>query len=149
SLRTHAAELIGSAPDLILANSTPALAAFRPENHSLPIVFVNVSDPIGQGFVPSLARPGGNLTGFTNFEFSIGSKWLQTLKEIAPGVGRGGVIFNRERAPFAPLFWQPIGAAGPLLAIEPIQSPVRDVAGIEGALAGLARAPGSGLIVLP
>ena len=81
-LRKHAKELVGSSPDVILATSTPVVAALATENR-LPIVFVQVTDPIGNGFVPNLARPGGNLTVFTNFEFTVGSKWLEALKRVA------------------------------------------------------------------
>jgi putative tryptophan/tyrosine transport system substrate-binding protein len=91
-LRKQATELVGLAPDLILATSTPVLAALRQEK-TLPIVFVQVTDPIGGGFVPNLGRPGGSLTGFTSFEFTIGSKWLEALKHVAPAVTR--VALNR------------------------------------------------------
>src|SRR5262245_51599617 len=87
-LRNHAAELLAMAPDLILANSTPVTAALREQSQSVPIVFTQVTDPVGQALVPSLAHPGGNLTGFTSFEFSIGTKWLEMLKQIAPHVTR-------------------------------------------------------------
>ena len=99
-LHSQATELVGLAPDLILATSTPVLAALR-QGHALPIVFVQVTDPVGGGFVPNLARPGGNLTGFTSFEFTIGSKWLEALKQVAPTVKRVALIFNPDTAPFA------------------------------------------------
>jgi ABC-type uncharacterized transport system substrate-binding protein len=90
-------------------------------------VFVYVTDPVGSGFVSNLARPGGNVTGFTSFEFSIGSKWLETLKQIAPAVRRVAVVFNPDTAPFAPLFWQPVvDAAARSFAVAPMQMPVRD-----------------------
>ena len=82
-LRNHAAELFAMAPDLILANSTPVTAALREQSQVVPIVFTQVTDPVGQGLVPNLAHPGGNLTGFTSFEFSIGTKWLEALKQTA------------------------------------------------------------------
>jgi ABC-type uncharacterized transport system substrate-binding protein len=104
-LRAQATELIGLAPDLILAVTTPVVAGLLPMSRTLPIVFVQVTDPVGSGFVPNLARPGGQLTGFTSFEFSIGSKWLEALKEIAPAVKRVALVFNPDTAPFAPLFW--------------------------------------------
>src|SRR5262249_37149826 len=80
-LRDHAAELLAMAPDLILANSTPVTVALREQSEAVPIVFTQVTDPIGQGLVPNLAHPGGNITGFTSFEFSIGTKWLEALKQ--------------------------------------------------------------------
>jgi ABC-type uncharacterized transport system substrate-binding protein len=87
-LRTHATELIGMEPDLILASSTPIMAALQKQRHSVPIVFTQVTDPVGQGLVSNLAHPGGHLTGFTSFELSIGTKWLETLKEVTPRVTR-------------------------------------------------------------
>ena len=146
-LRKQATELVGLAPDLILATSTPVLAALRQEN-PLPIVFVQVTDPIGGGFVPNLARPGGSLTGFTSFEFTIGSKWLEALKHVAPAVTRVALIFNPDTAPFAHMFWQPVEDAAPSFDVEPMQAPVRDVGEIERTVAAFARQNG-GLMVLP
>jgi putative tryptophan/tyrosine transport system substrate-binding protein len=147
-LRKQATELVGLAPDLILATSTPVLAALRQEK-TLPIVFVQVTDPIGGGFVPNLARPGGSLTGFTSFEFTIGSKWLEALKHVAPAVTRVALIFNPDTAPFAHLFWQPVEAAAPSFDVEPMQAPVRDIGEIEHTIAAFARHASGGLMVLP
>jgi len=147
-LRKQATELVGLAPDLILATSTPVLAALRQEK-TLPIVFVQVTDPIGGGFVPNLARPGGSLTGFTSFEFTIGSKWLEALKHVAPAVTRVALIFNPDTAPFAHLFWQPVEAAAPSVDVEPMQAPVRDIGEIEHTIAAFARHASGGLMVLP
>jgi putative ABC transport system substrate-binding protein len=133
---------------LILATSTPVLAALRQEK-TLPIVFVQVTDPIGGGFVPNLARPGGSLTGFTSFEFTIGSKWLEALKHVAPAVTRVALIFNPDTAPFAHLFWQPVEAVAPSFDVEPMQAPVRDVGEIERTIAAFARNANGGLMVLP
>ena len=148
-LRSHAAELVRMAPDLILANSTPVMAALQEQRRTLPIVFVQVTDPVGQGLVPNLARPGGNLTGFTNFEFSIGTKWLETLKEIAPRVTRVALVFNPDTAPFAGLFRQPVEAAAPSFGVTPSLAAGRDAAGIERAIDAFAREPNGGLMVLP
>jgi putative ABC transport system substrate-binding protein len=102
--RTHAAELVGLSPEAIVASATPAVAALRQQTRTIPIAFVLVVDPIGQGFVQSLARPGGNITGFSVHEEPILGKWLQLLNEVAPRVKRVAVIFNPDTAPFAPLF---------------------------------------------
>jgi putative ABC transport system substrate-binding protein len=147
-LRKQATELVGLAPDLILATSTPVLAALRQEN-PLPIVFVQVTDPIGSGFVPNLARPGGSLTGFTSFEFTIGSKWLEALKHVAPAVTRVALIFNPDTAPFAHMFWHPVEDAAPSFDVEPMQAPVRDMGEIERTVAAFARHANGGLMVLP
>jgi len=118
-MRREAAALVAAAPDLIFANSTPLLTALRKESTTLPMVFVQVTDPVGQGLVANLARPGGNVTGFTNFEFAIGGKWLQTLKEIAPAVTRVAVVFNPQTAPYAGALLRPIEAAAAKRSNEP------------------------------
>jgi ABC-type uncharacterized transport system substrate-binding protein len=149
-LRAQATELVGLALDLIVAVSTPMVAGLLPVSRTLPIVFVHVTDPVGSGFVPNLARPGGHITGSTLFEFSIGSKWLEALKEIAPAVRRVAVVFNPDTAPFAPLFWQPVVAtASSNFAVAPMQMPVRDAGGLVGEMEAFAREPAGGLIVLP
>jgi putative tryptophan/tyrosine transport system substrate-binding protein len=147
-LHSQATELVGLAPDLILATSTPVLAALR-QGTSLPIVFVQVTDPVGGGFVPNLARPGGYLTGFTSFEFTIGSKWLEALKHVAPKVKRVALIFNPDTAPFAPMFWQPVEDAAPSFDVEPIQMPLRDVSEIGHAIEVFVGDGNGGLMVLP
>ena len=116
------------APDVILASATDGLAAFQLETRTIPIVFVSVSDPVGQGFVASLARPGGNITGFTAFEFSMGGKWIETLKEIAPSVRRVAVLFNPKTAPYFALFLHSIEAAAGTFSVKSISTPVRDEA---------------------
>ena len=121
----------------------------RQQTSTIPIVFVLVVDPVGQGFVQSLARPGGNITGFSQYDATLMGKWLQLLKEVAPGVTRIAVIFNPDTAPFAPLFNREIGAAAPSFGMTVTLDPVHDEAGIEGAIAALAREPGGGLIDLP
>jgi putative tryptophan/tyrosine transport system substrate-binding protein len=149
ALRAQAAELIGSTPDLILAHSTPVVAALRQDGLAVPILFVQVTDPVGSGFVPNFTRPGGHLTGFTSFEFSIGSKWLEALKHVAPAVTRVALLFNPDVAPFAPKFWQPVKDASPAFDVMPMQIPVRDVAQIDGAIAKFAADGNGGLMVLP
>jgi putative ABC transport system substrate-binding protein len=147
-LLSQANELVGLGPDVILATSTPVVAALRQGNPP-PIVFVQVTDPIGNGFVQNLARPGGYLTGFTSFEFTVGSKWLEALKHVAPAVQRVALIFNPDTAPFAHLFWQPVVEAAPAFDVEPIQTPVRDAGEIKPAIETFAREANGGLMVLP
>jgi len=148
-LRDHAAELLAMAPDLILANSTPVTAALREQSRTVPIVFTQVTDPIGQGLVSNLAHPGGNITGFTSFEFSIGTKWLEALKQTAPHVTRVALVFNPQSAPFADMFLKPIEVVAPSFSVAPIKAAVRDPADIDRLFDALAREPNGGLMVLP
>jgi putative ABC transport system substrate-binding protein len=148
-LRDHAAELLATAPDLILANSTPVTTALREQSRNVPIVFTQVTDPVGQGLVPNLAQPGGNVTGFTSFEYSIGTKWLEALKQTAPHLTRVALIFNPESAPFADLFLRPVEAAAPSFSVAPIAAAVRDPADVDRVFDALAREPNGGLMVLP
>jgi len=148
-LRTNAAELVGMAPDLILANSTPVMAVLREQGHAVPIVFTQVTDPVGDGLVPNLAHPGGHLTGFTSFEFSIGTKWLETLKKVAPRVTRVALVFNPQTAPFANLFWPPIEAAAPSFALVPTPVGPLSFAELERIIDVFARDPNGSLIVMP
>ena len=146
-LRVYAKELIGATPDVVVAESTPAAAALRQETSAVSIVFLQVGNPIGSGFVASLAHPGGNLTGFTNFEPTMGGKWLELLKEIAPPVTRAIAIFNPDT--HSGQYWQTMEAAAPSLTMEFKRAPVRDVTGIESAVGDLAREPNGGVVVMP
>jgi putative tryptophan/tyrosine transport system substrate-binding protein len=148
-LRDQAAELVAMEPDLILANTTPVTAALQKQSRTVPIVFTQVSDPVGQGLVPNLAHPGGNLTGLTSFEFSIGTKWLEALKQAAPRVTRVLLMFNPDSAPFADLFLQPVEAAAPHLSVAPIRAAVHAAADVDRVFDALADAPNTGLMVLP
>jgi len=148
-LRTDAAELLGMAPDLILANSTPVMAVLREQRYTVPIVFTQVTDPVGEGLVQNLAHPGGHLTGFTSFEFSIGTKWLETLKQAAPHVTRVALVFNPETAPFANLFWRPIEAVARSFGVVPTQVGPLTFAELERIIDAFGREPNGGLIVLP
>jgi putative ABC transport system substrate-binding protein len=148
-IKTYASELVGLSPDAILASTLPAAAALQQQTHTVPIVFVLVVDPVGQGFVQSLARPGGNITGFGAFDPPIIGKWLQLLKEIAPGVTRIAILFNPDAAPYAPLFNRVLEAAAPSFGITMTLAPVRSDADIEEAIVTLAREPGGALINLP
>jgi putative tryptophan/tyrosine transport system substrate-binding protein len=147
--KANAAELVSQKPDVIIANTTLSLAAVRNETSTIPIVFVNIGDPIAQGFVSSLAHPGGNITGFTSFEFGISAKWLELIKEIAPKLGRVAFIFNPEAAPFAEKFVSSIERAAPSFGVDLIVSPTRDAAEIDRALATVSGEPKGGLIVEP
>jgi putative ABC transport system substrate-binding protein len=133
--RTFAKELVGLNPDVILVNSTSATAAMQRETSTIPVVFVTVSDPVGSGFVASLARPGGNITGFINIEASIAGKWLELLKEIAPHIKRAGLMFNPAIGTYFDYYWKPFEAAARATGVTPVQLPVGDVAEIEQAFA--------------
>src|SRR5215470_17276672 len=145
--RTYAAQLIGLTPDVILASSTTNLTAIQQATNTVPVVFVQVSDPVEQGFVANVTRPGGNLTGFSMFEFSVGGKWLELLKEIAPGLARVGVMFNPDTSPQSKFFMRSIEAAAPSHGVKAVVVPVRNTADIEPAFEGFARAPNGGLIL--
>ena len=125
------------------------MLALKHETDSIPIVFLSVTDPIGQGLVANLAHPGGNITGFAVFEFSLGTKWMEALKQIAPNLKRVTTIFNPNTAPYYPLYLSAIEKAASALAVEPIVVEIHDDAEIEGAMNALAREPDSGLIVMP
>jgi putative ABC transport system substrate-binding protein len=144
--RAYAAELVGLAPDVILSSSTMNLAALQRVTRTIPIVFVQVSDPVAQGFVSSLARPGGNITGFSGFEFSIGGKWVDLLKQIDPALSRVAVIFNPETSPQSKLWLSSIEAAAPSFGVQPMVRPVHDTADIEHVIADFSRQPNCGLI---
>jgi len=147
-IRAYAAEIVGLAPEAILANSTPVLAALRKETQTIPIVFSGVSDPVGVGFVASLARPGGNLTGFANFEPEMGGKWLQELKAVAPSVNRVAFILNRQNASWASLFRE-IEAVAPTLGVDATAVEGRDAAEIERSITAFGGQSKGGLIVQP
>jgi putative ABC transport system substrate-binding protein len=149
-LQALAAQLVELRPDLVVAQGSAALAASRQTTQTLPIVFADVTDPVGQAFVESLARPGGNVTGFAMFEFSMGGKWLDLLKKLVPSTKRVAVLFNppTPAAPFGKLYFQSIAAAAPRFGIEPFSMEIEDEVDVERRLSDLAREPNSGLIVL-
>jgi putative ABC transport system substrate-binding protein len=146
--RTYAAQLIALMPDVIMAGSTVNVKAIQQVTSTVPVVFVQVADPVAQGFVASARQPGGNITGFSLYQFSFGSKWLGLLKEASPGLERIAIIFNPETAPYWKFFMPVIEAAAPSLGIQPITMPVRATADIEPALGSFARQPNGGLILL-
>jgi putative ABC transport system substrate-binding protein len=149
-IKQFAKELVALKPDVILAQSTPVTAALQRETTGIPIVFVLVSDPVGAGFVASLARPGGNITGFINFEESMGGKWLELLKEVAPAVKRAAIMFNPDTSPGGGgYFLHSFEAAGTALGVKPIVAPVRNPSEIEKVIGDLAREPDGGLVLMP
>jgi putative tryptophan/tyrosine transport system substrate-binding protein len=145
--RIYAAQLIGLSPDVIVASSTTNLTVIQQATSTVPVVFVQVSDPVAQGFVANVTHPGGNLTGFSLFEFSVGGKWVDLLKEIAPGLARVAVMFNPDTAPQSKFFMRSIEAAAPSLGVQAIALPVRATADIEPAIESFARVPNGGLIL--
>jgi len=148
-IRAYATELVHSAPDLIVGSGTPITAALKEATSTIPIVFNLVNDPVGQGFVASLSRPGGNITGFTFIDFPLIGKWLEMIKEIAPGVRHVALMFDPDTTPFYPAFLHELEAANKSLAVELSASPVHDEAEVEAAITALAREPGGGLIAAP
>ena len=147
-LTRYAAELVALDPEVLLADTTPSLEALRRQTRTIPIVFVNVADPIGQGFVASLARPGGNITGFSAFDAPMASKWLGMLTQIIPPIARVAVLFNPATAPFAGLMLRAIEEAAPSFAVTVRAAPVNGDSEVETMMAGLAREHG-GVLVLP
>jgi ABC-type uncharacterized transport system substrate-binding protein len=147
-MRVYAVELMDLAPDVVLTATTSALAAVRRETRTVPIVFVNVTDPVGSGFVASLARPGGNITGFSSFEPLMGGKWVQLLKEIAPRTTRIALMSNPDADPQTRFYSSSIEVAAASLSVKLIATPIYDSAEIESAIARLGRDTGTGLIVL-
>jgi putative ABC transport system substrate-binding protein len=145
--QTYAEQLIGLMPDVILVASTTNLTAIRHATSTVPVVFVSVSDPVAQGFVASVRQPGGNITGFNRYEFSIGGKWLGLLKEAAPGLARVAVMFNPDTSPQSKFFVQAIETAAASLGVQAIAAPVRASADIEPALESFGRQPNGGLIL--
>jgi len=147
SSRRYAAELVGLSPDVILASASAAMGALQQTTRTVPVVFVNIVDPVGAGFVESLARPGGNATGFTNFEYGLSGKWLELLKEIAPSVARAGVLRDSTVGSGIGQY-AIIQAVAPSLGVElrPIES--HDTSEIERAIVAFARLPNGGLIVV-
>jgi putative ABC transport system substrate-binding protein len=148
-INKYATELVSIQPDVIMCGSTPALIVLRKATQTVPIVFVMVSDPVGMGHVASMARPGGNVTGFTAFEPSLGGKWVQLLKEIDPRVMRVGILFNPNTAANARSFMPSADAAGKALRVSVISMPVRADSEIEHAIAAFAQQPGGGVAILP
>jgi putative ABC transport system substrate-binding protein len=151
-LQASAAELVSMRPDLILAPSTIATEALPQATSTIPIVFVNILDPVGSGFAASLARPGGNVTGFATVEPSIGGKWLELLIAIAPATKQVALVFSARSfamAPAGPLTQTFDAAASAFPALKLMRAPVQDIAELDSVVAAYGREPGNGVIVLP
>jgi putative tryptophan/tyrosine transport system substrate-binding protein len=145
-----ARELVASRPELIIAHSSPVLSTLRGETRDIPILFVSISDPLGEGFVESFAHPGGNITGFTSVESAMTGKWVELLKTIAPGLQRVGFLFNpQSTAGGGSYFLRPIDAASSVLGVKTIIALVHNDDDIEAAFVDLAREPGAGAVLLP
>ena len=149
SMERFAKELIAVQPDLILSNTTPTTVALVQQTRSIPVVFAMVADPIGSGFVTSFAQPGGNATGFVTTEATLGGKWVDLLKDIAPNVVRMAMLFNPATAMFGDFWLKPFKAAAASHSMEAIEAPVRDVSDLEVVIATQAREPNTGIIVMP
>jgi putative tryptophan/tyrosine transport system substrate-binding protein len=148
-MQSLAKELVGSRPDVLVGVGAAPTAALQQATRTIPIVFLTAPDPVAEGIVQSLARPGGNATGFFGLEPSLGGKWLELLKEIAPGLRRVAVIFNRETSPASTSYLHSVEKAATLFSVEATGVPVHHAGDIELAISSLAREPGGGLIVLP
>jgi putative ABC transport system substrate-binding protein len=148
-IRALAQELVGSQPDIILTDSTAATSALQRETRTIPIVFASVADPVASGLVPRLNQPGGNITGFANYEPSFGGKWLELLSEIAPGLKRAAIMFNPDTGSPALAYMPSFETAARSLKVVPISAPVHGDVEIETAIIALGREPGGGLVVMP
>jgi putative tryptophan/tyrosine transport system substrate-binding protein len=146
SINQHVAELIKLIPDVIVANTTPVLAALRPATSTIPIVFVVVNDPVGQGFISSLAHPGGNITGFSFIEPEIVGKWINLLGDVKPDLSQIALMFNPNTAPYYDAYIRSFKALPQQSSVEVTAAPVRSIAEIELGIAELGSKPGSGLI---
>jgi putative ABC transport system substrate-binding protein len=147
-IRALAQELVGLQPDIILTTGTPPTTALQRETRTIPIVFVNVSDPVASGIVERLDRPSENVTGFANFEATLGGKWVELLSEIAPGLKRAAIMFNPDTAPVS-VYMPSLETAARSLKVLPIPAPVHSDVEIENAITDLGREPGGGLVVMP
>jgi putative tryptophan/tyrosine transport system substrate-binding protein len=148
-LRNHAAELLALAPDLILANSTPVTAALQEQSQVVPIVFTQVTDPVGQGLVPNLAHPGGNITGFTFVEYAMFGKSLDLLRQAAPAARRVAFLFNPDTSPYYDRFLPQFETEARAHSVDVTHARVRNESEVDAAVRELAARPGGGLMVPP
>jgi putative ABC transport system substrate-binding protein len=149
AIEQSAKELVATEPELILSTSAPTTAALLKLTRSIPIIFGNLADPVGSGFVESLSKPGGNVTGFINVEPVMTGKWLELLKAVAPRVTRVAAVFNPAAAPYIGSYLDALKAAAPMFAVEAVAAPIHDKVELETVVAAQAREPNSGLIVMP
>ena len=147
-VKMQVAEIVGLAPDMILASNTPIVRALKTATQKIPIVFAGLSDPVGDGIVASLAKPGGNITGFSSFEAGMAGKWLQLLKEIAPGTQRVAVLYNPSTAPYS-MFWPTLETSASALGVMLVNTTAETPAAIEAVIADTAGTPASAVILLP
>jgi ABC-type uncharacterized transport system substrate-binding protein len=149
-IAAFAKELVALRPEVIVAHTTPSVLALRRETDSIPIVFIQISDPIGTGFVTNMSHPGGNITGFTNFEATMVGKWVEMLKEMSTGISRVTFLFNPQTAPYVTRYYQgPLKISARLLGIEAVANPVNNSGEIESAISAFGRVPNGGLIMMP
>jgi putative ABC transport system substrate-binding protein len=148
NMRMQAVEMIRSRPDVIVAITTPAVAALHKETHEIPMVFGNMSDPVDGGYVQSMAKPGGNITGFTSFEYSIGGKWLELLKEAVPALKRVLILHNNNNYTSRALL-DTVMASAPALGIQVKPASVQSAVEIEKVMLAFAEEPDGGLLLLP
>jgi putative ABC transport system substrate-binding protein len=147
--RAYAKELVDIHPDLIVGHTTPVAAALSETTRTIPVVFVSITDPVRDGFVSSMAHPGGNMTGFTNYEFSMGAKWLEILKEMAPSTARVSLMLNPDTGSYYVDYLRSVEAVALSHSVQATLAPVHNSDEIQNAIAALGRESGGGLIVLP
>ncbi len=148
-IERSAKELVAIEPDLILSTSAPTTASLLKLTRSIPVIFGNLADPVGSGFVESLSKPGANVTGFINVEPAMTGKWLELLKAIAPGTMRVAALFNPAAAPYIASYLDALKAVAPSFGVEALAAPVHDKAELESVIAAQAREPNSALMVMP
>src|SRR5262249_21974874 len=148
SIQRFAKELVALQPELVVSTSTPSTAWLLQQTRTIPIIFTNVSDPVGSGFVVSLRHPGGNATGFSTIEGSLGGKWLELLKQIAPHVSRVALMFNPVTASYVEYLSPSFKAAGTSFAVEATTVAVHDATALEAAIAAQAREPAGGMVIM-
>lgn len=149
ALTRFAKEIVASKPNLIVSSSSLTTTILKPETTTIPIIFTNIVDPVGQGLVSSLSRPGGNITGFVNLEPSVSGKYVELLKELVPRLQRIAIFFNPATTPYSDIYLKPFQAAAGALGIEAIATPVRDLAELDAVMATQAQRPNAGLIAMP